>query len=174
MTLTKKQNLIETKLIKNETKQKMKNFLNQIKNSKNIFNFDHVYVQEDLNNDNTFISDSSLFFSFDRYILMIEKNDLNEKMYIITKKYQSIFHNFCSKNADQDAITYINENRKNFETDDQNQAVRRDGTGPTFLVPSRSRDETLTEIPVPNPDGTGPRRDLPVPYGRNLAQELQL
>ncbi len=48
----------------------MKKFMNQIDDSENVLNLKHSYDQEYVIDDEFIITDSSFFFSFDRYIII--------------------------------------------------------------------------------------------------------
>jgi hypothetical protein len=50
----------------------MKMFMNQIDDFKNVLNLKHSYEQKYVINDDFIVADSSFFFSFDRYIIIIE------------------------------------------------------------------------------------------------------
>ncbi len=49
----------------------MKMFMNQIDDFENVLNFKHSYDQKYVIDDEFIIADSSLFFSFDQYIIII-------------------------------------------------------------------------------------------------------
>ncbi len=49
--------------------------MNQIDDSENVLNLKHSYKQKYVINDDSIVADSSFFFSFDRYIIIIEITD---------------------------------------------------------------------------------------------------
>jgi hypothetical protein len=70
--LANEANLIVVDVISTEAAAKMKLFMNQIDDSDNIMNLHHSYHQKYVINDDFIIVDSSLFFSFDKYIIITE------------------------------------------------------------------------------------------------------
>ncbi len=69
---TSEANLIVADVISKETTLKMKMFMNQIDDFENVLNLKHSYEQKYVINDDFIVADSSSFFSFDRYIIIIE------------------------------------------------------------------------------------------------------
>ncbi len=75
--LTSEANLIVVDAISIEAAAQMKLFMNQINDFKNILNLKHSYDQKYVMNDDFIIANSSFFFSFDKYIIIIDVT--NEK-----------------------------------------------------------------------------------------------
>jgi hypothetical protein len=63
-------NLIVVDVTSKKAILKMKKFMNQIDDSENVLNLKHSYDQEYVIDDEFIITDSSFFFSFDRYIII--------------------------------------------------------------------------------------------------------
>jgi hypothetical protein len=64
-------NLIVADVTSKKAILKMKMFMNQIDDFENVLNFKHSYDQKYVIDDEFIIADSSLFFSFDQYIIII-------------------------------------------------------------------------------------------------------
>ena len=89
--------------------------MNQINDFENIFDFEHFYIQKNLNVNLTFIINFSFFRFFDKYTIIIEKNDIDSKIFVIKNKYQNFFNNFCSKKI-KNKIIFENDEKKMTKT----------------------------------------------------------
>ncbi len=69
-TFANEANLIVVDVTSKEAILKMKRFMNQIDDSENVLNLKHSYNQKYVIDDEFIIVDSSLLFSFDRYIII--------------------------------------------------------------------------------------------------------
>jgi hypothetical protein len=73
----------------------MKMFMNQIDDFENVLNLKHSYEQEYVINDDFIVVDSSIFFLFDRYIIIIEIIDekSDNDLFNDEKRYNQLIRN---------------------------------------------------------------------------------
>ncbi len=92
---TNEANLIVADVISKETTLKMKMFMNQIDDFENVLNLKHSYEQEYVINDDFIVVDSSIFFLFDRYIIIIEIIDekSDNDLFNDEKRYNQLIRN---------------------------------------------------------------------------------
>jgi hypothetical protein len=73
----------------------MKMFMNQIDDFENVLNLKHSYKQKYVINDDFIVADSSFFFSFDRYIIIIEIIDekSDNDLFSDEERYKQLIRN---------------------------------------------------------------------------------
>ncbi len=87
--------LIVADVTSKEAILKMKRFMNQIDDSENVLNLKHSYDQEYVIDDESIIADSSLLFSFDRYIIITVTTDekSNSDLFSDEERYKQLIRN---------------------------------------------------------------------------------
>ncbi len=92
---TNEANLIIADVISKKTTLKMKMFMNQIDDFENVLNLKHSYKQKYVINDDFIVADSSFFFSFDRYIIIIEIIDekSDNDLFSDEERYKQLIRN---------------------------------------------------------------------------------
>ncbi len=93
--LASEANLIVADVTSKEAILKMKRFMNQIDDSENVLNLKHSYDQKYVIDDESIIADSSLLFSFDRYIIIIVITDekSNSDLFSDEERYKQLIWN---------------------------------------------------------------------------------
>ncbi len=124
---TNEANLIVADVTLKETTLKMKMFMNQIDDFENVLNLKHSYEQKYVINDDFIVADSSFFFSFDRYIIIIEiideksDNDLfnDEERYKQLIRNEKLSENIKMK-EEKETLNEKNENWTNENEENEN------------------------------------------------------
>jgi hypothetical protein len=119
---TNEANLIVADVTSKEATLKMKMFMNQIDDSENVLNLKHSYEQKYVINDDFIVADSSSFFSFDQYIIIIvitdEKSDSelfsDEERYKQLIRDEKLNENIKMKEEEKT----LNENHENHENNE--------------------------------------------------------
>jgi hypothetical protein len=90
--LANEANLIVVDVTSKEAILKMKRFMNQIDDFENVLNLKHSYDQKYVIDDKSIIADSSLFFSFDRYIIItvITNKKSNNDLFNDEERYKQL------------------------------------------------------------------------------------
>ena len=112
-----KMNLIVVEVISKNVAAKMKQFMNQMNDLIDILNFFVSYEQEFVLDDVFIIANFDSSFSFDRYIIIIEKSKSNNDVFNDDARYEQLL--LKSTNNDDDDDDEKNENDDDDEKNDE-------------------------------------------------------